>query len=152
MPLFFSPYSNNLLWNRLLLFFFTDLIPQIRKRDGLCLSLNFWYQSIRRENKQRPPHSLSLDPQRKLLEHTSIFIYFFADYPPTSFSRRAWFINSHIPVVGLFVGPAQLPAFHQARLTMRFISTFKVTDSFFEELLLVLKIFCTVSFCCSILL
>lgn len=76
MPLFFSPYSNNLLWNRLLLFFFTDLIPQIRKRDGLCLSLNFWYQSIRRENKQRPPHSLSLDPQRKLLEHTSIFIYF----------------------------------------------------------------------------
>jgi hypothetical protein len=151
MPLFFSPYSNNLLWNRLLLFFFTDLIPQIRKRDGLCLSFNFWYQSIRRENKQRPPHSLSRPSTQTARTHLNFYL-FFADYPPTSFSRRAWFINSHIPVVGLFVGPAQLPAFHQARLTMRFTSTFKVTDSFFEELLLVLKIFCTVSFCCSILL
>ncbi|KAJ6295865.1 hypothetical protein OIU78_023817 [Salix suchowensis] len=52
------PNSNNLLWNRLLLFFFTDLIPQTQKRDGFVF---LFISGINQygENKQRPPLSLS---------------------------------------------------------------------------------------------
>ena len=138
------PNSNNLLWNRLLLFFFTNLIPQTQKRDGFVFLLISGINQYG-ENKQRPPLSLSLDPQRKLAKRHFYFYFFPIILPPYFLGGRGSSILN-IPDVGLSFGPAQLPAFHKARLTVRFTGTFKVIDSIFEKLLPILKIFYTTEF------